>query len=96
MGKAYFKNGDLFTGTYQNDRRHGPGTMRFADRTRKPEKAQYENGTKASLNSTSGKKPLTNSIKFMGRIAGLRQHGDPLGKGNAFVDIAGNAHYTGM
>jgi hypothetical protein len=97
VGEASFKNGDVFMGTYQNDRRHGPGTMRFADRTRKPEKAQYENGTKVSVDKgSSGKKPVTNSIKFIGRIAGLRQHGDPLGKGNAYVDVAGNTLYTGM
>ena len=72
-GKAIFLNGDVFYGTYANDRRDGQGTTTYAD-GRLPDRATYEDGELLQMKKTA--KPLTNSVKFVGRMMGLRKHGD--------------------
>lgn len=88
-GKAIFLNGDIFYGTYVNDRRDGQGTTTYAD-GRLPDRATYEDGELLQMKKTA--KPITNSVKFVGRMMGLRKHGDawhggsPDGKGQSQTD----------
>lgn len=74
-GKATFLNGDVFHGAYEDDRRHGLGTTTHTD-GRPPERILYESGEVLQTKSVS--KPITNSVKFVGRMMGLRKHGDKL------------------
>lgn len=75
QGKAIFLNGDTFTGSYLSDRRDGDGLTTFADTSKPPERALYKNGQLVKVKN-AGK--VKNSVKFLGRKLGLRQHGDPV------------------
>ncbi len=74
-GKAIFLNGDVFKGCYVNDRRDGEGTTTHTD-GRPADRALYEDGELVQMKGSAGK--LTNSLKFAGRMLGVRKHGEPL------------------
>lgn len=84
-GRATFVNGDVFEGTYKDDRRHGKGTTVHAD-GRPIERAIYADGELVKV--IGGARKLTNSVKFVGRMLGVRKHGEPLFSSSIYSNAA--------